>query len=155
MYIEIKLDVSDFKALIEQKLQELRAGWIKGPASEFHQKFLMTTEEHFERLRLGGTWRGETWPYFSPASFGRKRSSGAVLKPGDALLQDTGLLRSRAGQVFRDINPFEIRIETNLEYAAEHNYGDTKKRLPARPFQFFTDDDRGDLEKFTREWLES
>jgi phage gpG-like protein len=148
----------------------LSGGWVRGPAAEFHQKFLNVTAEHFDRLKHGGTWRGVTWKYFSPRSFGQKRPSGAIIKPGDSILQDTGRLLHEAGRGFVPQGPQRVEFVTNLSYAALHNEGghvgvDELARdigsnifslghnIPARPFQFFTQDDISDLREFTREWL--
>lgn len=180
---KIDLDgLSLFAKALSAQQQRLTSGeWLSGPAAEFHQKFLNTTAEHFQRLKYGGTWRGVTWKYFSPGSFGRKRPSGQVINPGikawdeaspwglgrnrpkwvknppDSILQDTGRLIREAGKLPVRMGAMSLGIVTNLSYASLHNEGGfwDGHRIPARPFQFFTEDDVRDLREFTQEWLNS
>lgn len=167
--------------LFQRQLERIQRGWVKGPAAEFHQKFLMTTALHFEKLKFGGVNRGIEWPDFSPASFGRERPSGKLIEgdnfqgsytqrlthkrsSGSLLLQDTGRLKREAGKQFRAISATEVEFNTNLNYAQIHNEGGLttfrlrggrtrQGRVPARPFQFFTTADMLDLKRFTTEWL--
>src|SRR3990167_8440320 len=95
----------------------------------------------FEQLRHGGTYRGVMWKYFSPQYTrktdgitvpawggvpkirgnglvkGRKRPSGARVKQGDAIMQDTGNLRARALSSVR-ITRFRLVMGNNLTYGA-------------------------------------
>lgn len=163
--------LSEFARTIINMDKAISSGeWISGPAAEFHRKFRLTTIEHFQRLKHGGSWRGVTWKYFSPNSIGRKRPSGKIIEKGDSILQDTGRLIREAGEGFIRIGQSEVAFETNLSYAALHNEGGIWKKkaksqfgkrdvvenikIPARPFQFFTEDDISDLRQFTQEWLD-
>jgi len=47
------------------------------------------------------------------------------------ILQDTGRLKN---SIRPYSNAFGAEVKTNVEYAAAHNYGDKKRKLPARPF---------------------
>ena len=106
----------------------------------------------FARLRNGGTHRGVTWRYFAdqytrkadgvtvPAwggvqrlrgrgtVQGRKRPSGARVKQGDAIMQDTNTLRSRALASVR-ITRFRLVMGNNLTYGAAQQ--------AMRPYAFF------------------
>lgn len=162
----MKIEPGDFpKDFFLRRIQDIdRGGWVRGPAAEFHQKFLQTTDEHFERLKFGGQWRGVKWKPFSPASMGKKRPSGKIIGPQSLLLQDTGRLKREAGKTFRARGKTEVDFITNVHYGRVHNEGGwttfrlrggrkRKAKVPARPFQFFTHDDLEDLRRFTIEWL--
>ena len=58
----------------------------------------VVTDKTFMKLRFGGTYRDVSWRYFSPAYIGKKRPSGAIVKVGDSVVQDTGTLRNTATQ---------------------------------------------------------
>ena len=161
----LKIEKKDFPDdLFQRQLKRIQRGWAKGPAAKFHQKFLLTTALHFEKLKHGGSDRGVTWPPFSPHSIGRERPSGKLIEKDSALLFDTGRLKREAGKQFRAISATEVEFNTNLNYAQVHNEGGwttfrlrrgrtQRSRVPARPFQFFTTADMLDLKRFTTEWL--
>ena len=120
------LNSTRVQRLFEQagvRAQDVRPAWRRA-----QQYMRVRTDTTFERLRRGGTFRGVRWPYFSESYIGQKRPSGAIVKRGDAVLQDTGTLRSRAA-LTQLLDRNKMRLGTNLNYAA--------KQAKRRPFLFF------------------
>jgi len=134
----------------------------------FHRYMGVMTDNTFEKNRLGGTWRGVTWKYFAPQYtrkdgtvipawggvakvrgkgnvLGRKRPSGARVKDGDSIVQDTGTLRNNATLGVSHITKTKMRIGTNINYAAAQQ--------KMRPFLFFTKKDAAYLNKLTSDYL--
>ena len=109
---------------MEQRGQDLKPVWRHFAVYMGHQ-----TGQTFERLRLGGTYRGITWKYFSPNYIGKKRPSGQIVEQGDALLDDTGTLKGNAIDPQLKIQPKRLVMGVNLDYAA--------KQQRMRPFLFF------------------
>ena len=111
---------------------------------KFAQYMRVVTDRTFSRLRRGGTFRSVTWRYFAaqytrkdgtvvPAwggipkvrgtglVLGKKRPSGQRIASGDAIMQDTRHMASRAGLVIRQSR---TRLELGpqgVRYAAEQN----------------------------------
>jgi len=135
------------------------------------------TDNMFERLRRGGAHRGVTWKYFAPQYTrqggrdgtgdrstvpawggiakvrgkgvvkGRRRPSGARLRDGDSLMQDTGMMRSRAALVMRMSTRTLLLGPQGVRYAAAQQ--------AQRPFLFFhLPQDLTVLEKFAVEHLQ-
>lgn len=161
MLPKITIDISGLSDLLEEKLDAINSGgWVEGPVREFHEQFLRTTDEHFDKLSHGGDNRGAHWPYYAESSIGKRRPSGSIIKRGDRILQDTGALKNAAGRTFTQISPFEAEFSTEgIKYAAAHNDGAKRDgsnwKLPQRAFQFFTAEDEDTLYELTRKWLES
>ena len=130
---------------------------VRPPFREFAQYMRVTTDNTFQKLRHGGTYRGVSWDYFAP-QYTRKtdgvtvpawggvpkiRGSGTVkgrlrasanvrVKAGDSIVQDSGTLRARAATVLQ-MSPTVLRLGpkgTPLKYA--------RYQQKARPFLFFT-----------------
>lgn len=113
----------------------------------FAQYMRVQTDNTFDRLRRGGSYRGVTWAYFAPQYMGRKRPSGARLREGDSLMQDTGTMRSRAALVMRQDRRTLILGPQGVRYAAAQQ--------ARRPFLFFhLPADTQALEKFALAHLE-
>jgi len=85
--------------------------------------------------------RPEKW---KPLAAARKRGSAAAAKP----LIDTGKLR---GSITAQANNREVRIGTNVVYAATHQFG--SGAIPARPFVLFQDDDEDDIGEIITEHI--
>lgn len=116
-------DDKDAQRLLS-RIRDRGSDW-RPAARLFHREMILRTDSMFERLRRGGTYRGEYWRYFAiqyirktdgmvvPAwggvpkirgkglVKGRKRHSGARIQEGDAVGQDTGHLRRSALQAVR------------------------------------------------------
>lgn len=166
---ETKIKVDDKAVLkmldrVGDKMDSLRA-----PFREYAQYMRVQTDNTFEALRVGGTFRGQTWRYFAPQYTrktdgitvpvwggvkkvrggglvkGRKRPSGQRIRQGDALIQDTGTLRSRAALVVR-MEKYEARLGVpNVRYANDQQ--------DMRPFLFFASNDGGVLNRTLLEYL--
>lgn len=109
---------------MEQRGGDLSPVWRHFAVYMGHQ-----TGQTFERLRLGGTYRGVTWKYFSKNYIGKERPSGQIVEHGDALLDDTGTLKANAIDPQLKIQPKRMVMGINLNYAA------AQQRM--RPFLFF------------------
>lgn len=120
---------------LQEKGRNARPIWRR-----FAQYMRVRTDQTFKRLRTGGSFRGVTWDYFAPQYtrktdgvqvpawggvpklygggnvLGRLRPSGARLAYGDALMQDTGTLRTRAALVL-SLRHDHLIMGTNLKYA--------------------------------------
>lgn len=136
-----------------KRLSKLPDGF-KSPFERFAQYMRVQTDNTFDHLRTGGRYRGVTWRYFAPQYTrktdgvtvpawggvpklrgrgnvkGRKRPSGQRIAKGDALMQDTMTMRSRAALVVR-MERYQARLgPQGVNYAA--------KQQGMRPFLFFT-----------------
>jgi len=148
---------------VDVRTRDMRPAWAM-----VEQYMRVRTDEMFPRLRHGGVFRGVKWSYFAPqyirasgvvvpawggtpkvrgrgAVKGRKRPSGARVASGDAILQDTGTLRSRAA-VRQMVTNSTLRLGTALAYARPQD-----KR---RPFLFFQiPQDANAIEQIMLRWL--
>jgi len=127
---------------------------LRQPFEKFAQYMRVQTDKTFEKLRLGGRYRGVLWRYFAPQYTrktdgvtvpawggvpklrgggnvkGRTRPSGQRIAKGDAIMQDTMTMRSRAALVVR-MGKYTARLgPQGVNYAA------TQQKM--RPFLFFT-----------------
>lgn len=142
--------------LVLDRVEESLGGDVRPVFREFAQYMRVVTDNTFSQLRSGGFYRGVFWGYFadqytrktdgvtvpawggvskvhgSGSVKGRKRPSGARVSPGDAIVQDTMLLRGQAAVVLT-MKPDFLRMGTNLSYA--------KYQARKRPFLFFTSQD--------------
>ena len=135
----------------------------------FAQYMRVQTDNTFEALRLGGRFRGVLWKYFAPQYTrktdgvtvpawggvpkvrgsglvkGRKRPSGARVRQGDAIMQDTETMRGMAALVVR-MDRYMARLGVQgVNYAAAQH-----KR---RPFLFFVQADADELVGMLRLYL--
>ena len=56
------------------------------------------------------------------------------------------LNRILMGSIHRSAGSHEVRIGTNVDYAATHQFGDAARNIPARPFLGLRDDDWPEIE---------
>ena len=129
------------------RAKDVRRGW-----RVFQQYMRARTNQTFERLRHGGTFRGVHWDYFKPQYrrrdgtlvpawggvrkvkgggevLGQKRPSGSRVRRGDSILQDTETLRGRAALVQRMTRNTLVLGPQGVRYAAPQHR--------RRPFLFF------------------
>jgi hypothetical protein len=164
---------------LEQTAEQVHRG-LTDPRpifQRFAQYMRVQTDNTFDRLRLGGSYRGVTWTYFIPQYTrkgghkgtgdkstvpawggiakvrgkgivkGRQRPSGVRLRKDDSLMQDTGTMRSRAALVMRQDQRTLILGPQGVRYAAAQQ--------AQRPFLFFNlPTDLSVLEKFAVAQLE-
>lgn len=164
-----KIEVRD-KALRRQ-LQRLAEtpGGLRKPFTRFAQYMRVVTDDTFENLRRGGTYRGVMWRYFAPqytrktdgvtvpawggvprlygsgTVLGRLRPSGARVAAGDAIMQDTMTMRSRAALVTR-MDRYMARLGVQGV-----NYAPAQQAM--RPFLFFTNKDANVLSGILRDYV--
>ena len=142
---------------------------LRQPFEKFAQYMRVQTDKTFENLRLGGRYRGVFWRYFAPQYTrktdgvtvpawggvpklrsrgnvkGRKRPSGQRVANGDAIVQDTMTLRSRAALVVR-MGKYTARLgPQGVNYAAAQQ--------KMRPFLFFTAKDGKEFAQVLRAYL--
>ena len=91
------------------------------------------------------------WKDFSKRSFGRKRPSGKKITESSKLLQDTGTLR----QSFKTLimTPTAVAWGSELSYAKDHQFGNRKKFLPARPMIFLTREDQATMREMMLRYI--
>ena len=79
------------------------------------------------------------------------------MKSKDKVLHDTLKLRmSFTGDATgsaHEVTDDAVKIQTNVEYAATHNFGDPKRNIPARPFNQFTDEDNDEINQILSEFF--
>jgi hypothetical protein len=143
--IEVKVDDSGGRGVIS--VITTASGNFRRPLKQFQAYQNNVTINHFNALRLGGSHRGVYWPYFAPSSFGRKRPSGKVIRPGDAIVQDTRTyLRSLTmSPDVQELTPMSITWGSRLDYA------DDQHKL--RPVMFYTQRDKEVAEELLLEHL--
>lgn len=156
---------------VREALGELseKVDGLRQPFEMFAQYMRVTTDKTFDRLRKGGKFRGVTWRYFAPQYTrktdgvtvpawggvpklrgrgkvkGRKRPSGARIANGDAVMQDTMTMRSRAALVIH-MDKYMARLgPQGVNYAGYQN--------AMRPFLFFTKRDGGVFSKMLRDYV--
>ena len=134
----------------------------------FAQYMRVRTDQTFDRLRRGGTFRGVTWDSFAPQYTrkdgtevpaqggvakvrgkgmvqGRLRPSGQRVAAGDSIMQDTGTMRNRAALVMDQTKRSLTLGPQGVNYAAAQN--------ARRPFLFFTERDDDKLAQFAVDHL--
>lgn len=144
---------------------------VRPALQRFAQYMRVQTDRTFQALRRGGDYRGVHWRYFAPQYtrktdgvtvpawggvpklrgqglvLGRKRPSGARVKQGDAVVQDTMTLRGRAALVMGLTRNRLTLGPQGVRYAAAQQ--------AKRPFLFFNfPADRDALAGMIRQHLE-
>jgi phage gpG-like protein len=167
--VELKFNVRDeisptLKGLME-KIKDFRE-----PLTQAREYMLGSITETF---RVGG--RPEKWAPLKPSSiraraYRHRRGSSArakrarkkaieIMMAGNIRpLIDTGtLMRSVTARTpttgsIRKLTKTELVIGTNVEYAPYHQYG--TKHIPARPFLQILPEDKENITKIFKDWLE-
>lgn len=164
-----KIEVRD--QAVRQQLKRLAdtPNGLRTPFRRFAQYMRVVTDDTFDNLRMGGSYRGVRWRYFAPQYtrktdgvtvpawggvrklygrgnvLGRLRPSGARVAKGDAIMQDTGTMRSRAALVTKMDRYFARLGVQGVNYApAQH---------AMRPFLFFTTKDANVLAEMLRRYV--
>lgn len=151
-----------------QRLADTPDG-LHQPFKRFAQYMRVVTDDTFENLRTGGSYRGVRWRYFAPqytrktdgvtvpawggvrklygrgTVLGRLRPSGARVAKGDAIMQDTGTMRSRAALVTKMDRYFARLGPQGVNYATAQQ--------AMRPFLFFTTKDGNVLAEMLRKYV--
>lgn len=90
---------------------------------------------------------GKRWKPLSPAYEAYKSKA----RPGIGLLQFKGGLADSIQHVY---GTKEVEVGSNLIYAASHQYGDRRRRIPARPYLGLSRQNQSDIRSVTEDWLE-
>jgi len=80
------------------------------------------------------------------------RGSGALLTSSSKLLLDTGLLRNSI-QVLRSLTK-ELAVGTNILYGGTHQFGNSSRNIPARPFVWLAPGDEDRIIKTIFNWVD-
>ena len=104
------------------------------------------TRDRIQHKKAGP--EGQAWDAWSD-SYAATR----IDKPGKSLLQNEGdLLDSiTTGEITDD----GAEVGTNLIYAATHQFGDTERNIPARPYLGLSRANVDDLERLLQNWVEA
>jgi len=151
-----------------QQLAETPDG-LRQPFKRFAQYMRVQTDNTFEKLRNGGVYRGVAWRYFAPqytrktdgvtvpawggvprlygqgSVLGRLRPSGQRIVKGDALMQDTNTMRSRAALV--------TRMDRHMARLGVQGVNYAPQQQAMRPFLFFTTKDANVLGEILRDYV--
>jgi hypothetical protein len=162
MVAKLSLESKELERLLD-KVEKHLGGDVRPIWREFAQYMRVVTDNTFKRLRHGGTYRGVHWAYFAPQYTrktdgvtvpawggvpkivgtgtvkGRLRPSGARVSAGDSVVQDSGVLRSRAALVVHEGKQLLRLMPQGVSYAKYQNR--------RRPFLFFTPKDAEQLIK--------
>lgn len=84
----------------------------------------------------------------APAGMVFRRPALRAIMQGQILL-DSGRLRSSIA--YKIEGPGKVGVGTNVKYAGAHQFGSTKKQIPARPFLVIQEDDREEFIRLIRE----
>ena len=115
---------------VVNKLNELSKKFVPAPFLKIIRETLI--HEIKENFETEGTSSGEKWKAWSTKY---KKHMVKIGKPGNKILTDSAFLKnSFKGEISGD----KLTIGTAVEYAAIHNFGHTKKKMPKRPFLRFS-----------------
>ena len=169
MAISMRVQVKDEAVLRALNKVEDRADHLKPVFLRFAQYMRVETSKTFDALRTGGSYRGVRWRYFAPQYtrktdgvtvpawggvpklrgrgnvLGRKRPSGQRVAKGDAIMQDTGTMRSRAALVIHLKKHSGTLGPQGVNYAAQQQ--------AMRPFLFFAKADGNQFAQMLRVYL--
>ena len=164
MVATLSIEDKELQKLLD-KVEKTLGGDVRPIWREFAAYMRTVTDNTFKALRHGGTYRGVSWDYFAPQYTrktdgvtvpawggvpkivgtgtvqGRRRPSGKNVRvaAGDSVVQDSGVLRSRAALVTHMGKQKLQLAPQGVKYAAAQN--------ARRPFLFFTPKDAQQLIK--------
>lgn len=139
----IEMNTSGVKEVLAGfKLIQQRVGhgspYFKRAALRGHRD----TMQHFRDERgPNGPWA----PWAASTAAARARGRG-----GNKILVDMGILR---GSILFQGTDDDARIFTETEYAATHQYGDKGRKIPARPFLWWSPETVEELKDAYIPWL--
>ena len=162
MVAKLSIEEKELQKLLD-KVEGTLGGDVRPIWREFAAYMRVVTDNTFKALRHGGNYRGVRWDYFAPQYTrktdgvtvpawggvpklvgtgtvkGRLRPSGARVSAGDSVVQDSGVLRSRAALVVHEGKQLLRLMPQGVSYAF---YQERR-----RPFLFFTPKDAQSLIK--------
>ncbi|MGN0192992.1 MAG: phage virion morphogenesis protein [Candidatus Gastranaerophilaceae bacterium] len=116
---------------VVNKLNKLSKKFVPAPFLKIIRETLI--HEIKENFATEGTSSGEKWKAWSTKY---KKHMVKIGKPGNKILTDSAFLKN---SFIGEISGNKLTIGTAVEYAAIHNFGHTKKKMPKRPFLRFSD----------------
>ena len=115
---------------VVNRLIKLSEKFVPAPFLKIIKTSLLAEIE--ENFATEGTSSGEKWKAWSTKY---KKHMVKIGKPGNKILTDSAFLKnSFKGEISGD----KLTIGTAVEYAAIHNFGHKKKKMPKRPFLRFS-----------------
>jgi phage virion morphogenesis protein len=149
----LTITVDDSKVMAALAKLRARASDMTPAMTDIGEELVSRILDSFERE---ASPYGEKWAPLKPATIlGRARrfktdkaKQAAVADP--RILQDTGTLRSSIE--IQSVGNDHVTVWSRVEYAAVHQFGSTRKNIPAREFFPMHDDSTVDLPP---EWQES
>lgn len=121
--------------------------------TDIGEALLLSVDERFERREDpdGMPWEPVSDKYAGRKSAGKAtKRSGAVTDPGNILELTRDLRRLTRYQVDGET----LLIGSDRVYAATHQFGDSKRGIPARPVYGLSDDDREEIGQLVIEHLD-
>ena len=138
--IEIDYNDADVRAALKKLLAKL--GGLEPVFRDIGESLLISHRERFDRAVSP---EGVPWPDLSPAYQQRKRRNR------DKILVLDGWLR----QLHYTASDAELDLGTDRIYGAIHQFGDSARHIPARPFLGLDEAERATVLDLLEEWLAS
>ena len=120
-----------------------RAGDLAPALRNIGEYILKTTRERFTDTQAAPD--GTPWATLDPRTVRRKKKNADKILIEDETLSGTGLVYQEG--------PDEVSVGSSLKYAATHQFGDTSRNIPARPFLGLSAADRAEIERIARDRL--
>jgi phage virion morphogenesis protein len=118
-----------------------RLGDLTIPFQDLGESLLNSTRARFDSMAAPD---GAPWAPLSPAYQKTKP------KHKDLILTLNGYLR---GTLAYQASPRALRLGSPMNYAAQHQFGDPARHLPARPFLGLSEADRQEIIATLQDWL--
>ncbi|HXG47690.1 MAG TPA: phage virion morphogenesis protein, partial [Methylomirabilota bacterium] len=80
---------------------------------------------------------GTAWPAWSPRYANTRHSGHSLLRAEGGLLDSIQFL----------VSDDAVEVGSNLVYAATHQFGDAKRKIPPRPYLGLSAQDQADIER--------
>jgi phage virion morphogenesis protein len=123
------------------KTLQARLGDLTPALADIGESLLNSTRARFDSMEAPD---GTPWAPLSP--FYQKTKP----KHKDLILTLNGYLR---GTLAYQASPHELRLGSPMVYAAQHQFGNPARNLPARPFLGLSEADRQEIIATLRDWL--
>ena len=137
--LEITVDDAAVRAALHAL--QARLGDLTSPFQDLGESLLNSTRARFSQMAAPD---GTPWAALSPAY--RKTKP----KHKDLVLTLNGYLR---GTLAYQASPHALRLGSPMVYAAQHQFGNPARHLPARPFLGLSEADRQEILATLRDWM--
>jgi len=150
--ISISTDAAMSEVFYNAKIKKF--GNFKEQLRKWQRYMQEEQRKRFRNNALGGTYDEVTWTYFSEYMLkrGYRRVKGRV-KMGDPIMRDSNTLYNsfRGGEFKLTNNSATFRI--TVPYAAAHQFGVPKQKLPARPIMHVSQKNVAYLGRLVKDYL--